>query len=123
MEQAASNRRTVPPSSEAPNTFALRIEGDSMRPRIRHGEFVVIEPNATYSPGDDVYVALKDGRKLVKTLGCQRDGMTMLLSANDSEAPILVSSDQIQCVHRVGGILPASGAFEPCGAGDEASWA
>jgi len=95
------------------NAFALRIEGDSMRPRIRHGEFVVIEPNATYSPGDDVYVALKDGRKLVKTLGWQRDGMTMLLSVNDSEAPISVSNEHIECVYRVGGILPTGSAFEP----------
>lgn len=28
-----------------PNAYALRCKGESMKPRIRHGEFVVIEPN------------------------------------------------------------------------------
>jgi len=113
MGQAAPHRRTVRHSSKEANAFALRIERNSMRPRIRHGEFIFIEPNATYSSGDDVYVSLKDGRKLVKTLGWQREGVTMLLSVNDSEAPISVSNDQIECVYWVGGVLPTGSAFEP----------
>lgn len=36
----------VPYPTRDPNTYALRVKGDSMRPRIKPGEFVVIEPSA-----------------------------------------------------------------------------
>jgi phage repressor protein C with HTH and peptisase S24 domain len=52
-----------------PNTYALRVKGDSMRPRIKPGEFVVIEPNAPVVVGDEVMVQTKDGRSMIKQLG------------------------------------------------------
>lgn len=35
-----------------------------MKPRSRHGEFVVIEPNHECIPGDEVLVVATDGRVL-----------------------------------------------------------
>lgn len=50
------------------NTYALRVRGESMRPRIKSGEFIVVEPNTEPNPGDDVVVICHDGRKMVKEL-------------------------------------------------------
>jgi hypothetical protein len=37
--------------SRDPNAYALRVKGDSMRPRIKPGEFVLVEPNTPPQPG------------------------------------------------------------------------
>ena len=55
------------------NTYALRCVGTSMMPRIRDGEFVIIEPNTEVQPGDDVMVMSKSGKVMVKTFLYKRD--------------------------------------------------
>jgi hypothetical protein len=95
-----------------PNTYALRVKGDSMRPRIKPGEFVVIEPNHSVTPGDEVMVQTKDGRSMVKLLAFQRGGMVELHSINEDHRPISLDASQIEKIHYVGGILKASMYYE-----------
>lgn len=52
--------------SQDPNAYGIRVQGDSMRPRIKSGEFIVAEPDIEAQPGDDVVVKLHDGRCMVK---------------------------------------------------------
>lgn len=70
------------------NAYALRVRGESMRPRIKSGEFIVVEPNTPPNPGDDVVVICHDGRKMVKELLYIRDGEVTLGSINNSFKPI-----------------------------------
>ncbi|MDE1009988.1 MAG: hypothetical protein OSB38_30450, partial [Paraburkholderia fungorum] len=44
------------------DAYGIRCIGDSMLPRIKDGEFVVIEPNHPVENGDEVLVKAKDGR-------------------------------------------------------------
>ncbi len=92
------------------NSYALRVRGDSMRPRIKSGEFIVIEPNYEYSPGDEVVVALKNGKRMVKELLYQRDGEISLGSINNGHPNITVSLEDVEKVHYVAAIIPR-GAF------------
>lgn len=92
------------------NSYALRVRGDSMRPRIKNGEFIVIEPNHEPQPGDDVVVCLKDGRKMVKELLYTRDGEITLGSINNGHGNICVTIDQVEVMHYVAAIIPR-GAF------------
>ena len=91
-----------------PNTYALRVKGDSMRPRIKPGEFVVIEPNRGFVVGDEVMVQTKDGRSMIKQLGARRNGLVELLSINEDHRPITLEESQIAKIHHVGGILKSS---------------
>ena len=43
------------------DVYALKCVGDSMVPRIKEGEFVIIEPNHDYHPGDEVLVITETG--------------------------------------------------------------
>lgn len=95
-----------------PNTYALRVKGDSMRPRIKPGEFVVIEPNHAISPGEEVMVKTTDGRSMVKLLGWRRDGMVELQSVNEDHRPITLDEKQISAMHYVGAIVKPSWYFE-----------
>jgi phage repressor protein C with HTH and peptisase S24 domain len=84
-----------------PSAYALRCRGDSMKPRIRDGEFVVIEPGSRPMPGDEVLVRSKDGRVMVKTLLYVRDGRVHLLSVNEAHPPIAIYEHEIEVIHPV----------------------
>lgn len=83
--------------------YAVRVRGDSMHPRYRAGEFVVVTPGIEAQPGADVVVALKDGRKLLKQLNWQRDGELQLLSINNHFGPLTLPQTDVLYIHRVAG--------------------
>ncbi|WP_297196278.1 S24 family peptidase [uncultured Pluralibacter sp.] len=91
-----------------PNAYALRCTGDSMKPRIKDGEYVVIEPSYQYLPGDEVLVVTKDERVMVKTFLYERDGEVMVMSVNEEHLPIRFSLAEIQNIHYVAGIAKPS---------------
>lgn len=86
-----------------PSAYALRVRGDSMHPRYRAGEFVVVEPSIEPQQGDDVVVLCTNGRKLLKQLNWRRDGEVQLLSINNSYAPITLGDDEIESIQLVAG--------------------
>lgn len=92
------------PTSD-PDAYALRCNGDSMRPRIKHGEFVVIEPNRSVTNGDEVLVKSQDGRVMVKELAYVRDSIVHLSSVNERHGMLRIPQDQIERMHFVGGIV------------------
>jgi phage repressor protein C with HTH and peptisase S24 domain len=95
-----------------PNAYGLRCVGDSMEPRIKDGEFVVIEPNHPVTNGDEVLVKSKDGRVMVKILGYSRDGYTHCLSVNQSHKTIKIPAEEIEELSFVAAIVKAS-AWRP----------
>ncbi len=98
--------------TEDKDAYALRCVGDSMRPRIKDREFVVVEPNHVIEPGDEVLVKSKDGRVMVKEFLYERAGRVHLISVNESHAPIAIDKDNIEKMHYVGWIAKPS-AWRP----------
>ena len=94
---------TVDYPTADPYAYALRVRGDSMHPRYRAGEFIVVEPSIEAMPGDDVVVALRDGRKLLKELNWERDGEVQLLSVNNHFGPLTLPRTDIQFIQLVAG--------------------
>lgn len=93
--------------------YALRVKGDSMHPRYRAGEFIVVTPQIEPQPGRDVVVKLKDGRKLLKQLNWIRGDELQLLSINDGYAPTTLALEEIESIHRVAGGVPPDAFQEP----------
>lgn len=87
------------------DSYALRVEGDSMTPRIKPGEFIVIEPSHQPSPGDEVFVCLKDGRCMVKEYVYKRDGKVRLDSINKEHPPLHPGEAEIERMHFVSAIV------------------
>jgi len=98
--------------TEDKDAYALRCVGDSMRPRIKDREFVVVEPNHMIEPGDEVLVKSKDGRVMVKEFLYERAGRVHLISVNETHAPIAIDKDNIEKMHYVGWIAKPS-AWRP----------
>jgi phage repressor protein C with HTH and peptisase S24 domain len=94
--------------SRDPNAYALRCKGDSMKPRIKHGEFVVVEPNHPVAPGDEVLVKARDGRVMVKQLAYVRDGMVYLESVNEAHPRISIPVEDLEAFHYVAGIAKSA---------------
>ncbi|MCP1518722.1 phage repressor protein C with HTH and peptisase S24 domain [Pseudomonas migulae] len=94
--------------SDDPDAYGLKVTGDSMLPRIKNGEFVLIEPNKNYYSGDEVMVRTASGRTMIKEFIYLRDGMYRLDSVNAEHAPIHIAESDIMEIHLVGGILKSS---------------
>lgn len=94
--------------STDPNAYGLQVEGNSMHPRIKHREYVVIEPNHPYISGDEVLVKTVSGSSMIKEFSYFRDGMYRFDSVNPSEKPIFLQPEEIELIHYVGGIVKSS---------------
>lgn len=46
--------------SKDPHAYALKVHGQDYSPRVRHGEYLVIEPSLAFHPGDEVVICIKD---------------------------------------------------------------
>lgn len=94
--------------SDDPDAYGLKVTGDSMHPRIKNGEYVLIEPNKSYYSGDEVMVRTIAGRTMIKEFIYQRDGMYRLDSVNAEHSPIHIAKSEVMEIHLVGGILKSS---------------
>ncbi|EDH7841918.1 phage repressor protein C [Salmonella enterica subsp. enterica serovar Kentucky] len=94
--------------SDDPEAFGLRVKGDSMWPRIKSGEYVLIEPNTKVCPGDEVFVRTIEGHNMIKVLGYDRDGEYQFTSINQDHRPITLPYYEVSKVEYVAGILKQS---------------
>jgi phage repressor protein C with HTH and peptisase S24 domain len=95
------------PTSD-PDAYAIECKGDSMRPRIKSGEFVIIEPNQPIQPGEEVLVKSKDGRVMVKEFAYKAQGRYHLLSINEAHGRVSLHEEEIEKIHYVAGIAKRS---------------
>ena len=81
-------------------TFALKVEGDSMRDEgILDGDYVIVERRETARNGERVVALLPDtGESTLKTFFREADGRIRLQPANDAFEPITVRDCTIQGV-------------------------
>jgi phage repressor protein C with HTH and peptisase S24 domain len=94
--------------SRDPNAYAVRCKGDSMRPRIKPGEFAVLAPNHAFIPGDEILLKDLRGRAMIKVFNFERDGLVELASINEDHRPITIDKEQIAVMHYVEAICKAS---------------
>lgn len=87
--------------------YALRCKGDSMRDRIMHGDYVVIDRTKPTFEGYLVAVHATNGRRMIKTLNrIFPDKSVELTSINRSHDPIILFEDEVEHMHAVMAILP-----------------
>lgn len=94
--------------SDDPEAYGLRVTGDSMHPRIKNGEYVLVEPNKSFFSGDEVMVRTTNGRTMIKEYIYLRDGMYRFDSVNAEHPPIHIPELEVEDIHLVGGILKSS---------------
>lgn len=83
------------------NAYALRVKGHSMAPRYRPGELIIVLPGAAVSPGSDVLVRARSGRKMLKQLLYKRRDEVTLGSVNQTFKPVTLLLEEIDSMHLV----------------------
>ncbi len=84
-----------------PDSFALRIDGDSMSPEIEHGDLVLASPSAPAVDGRAAIVQLS-GQIGVTCKLFRRDGETVhLVAINEQVAPVTVPAETVEWALRV----------------------
>ena len=93
------NEMFSPKIGQEGETFALKVEGESMKDKgILDGDFVLIKKQSTARNGEQVVALLPDGETTLKTLFKEPNGMIRLQPANDDFEPIIIQDCQIQGV-------------------------
>ncbi|OAL61358.1 hypothetical protein A6R74_16055 [Halomonas sp. ALS9] len=90
------------------DAYGLKVVGNSMMPRIKHHEYVVIEPNQIYVAGDEVLVCTHDGQCMIKIFLWLRDGQYRFDSINDDFEPVYLMENEVEHIHYVGAIVKPS---------------
>ncbi|MCY1291225.1 Peptidase S24-like protein [compost metagenome] len=91
-----------------PEAYGLRVVGNSMNPRIKNNEFVLIEPSKDYVAGDEVLVKTTKGQAMIKEFIYYRDGQYRFDSVNADYDPIFIHEDEVVDVQYVGAIVKGS---------------
>lgn len=88
-----------PRIAQKAGTYALRVEGDSMRDEgILDGDYVLVERRETAKNGERVVALLEEGETTLKRFFREPDGRIRLQPANDRFEPIIVDDCRIQGV-------------------------
>jgi len=75
----------IPTDVKGPRVFALRVVGDSMEPRFKEGDIIVVDPDAQVDPGNFVIVRNQEGEVVFKQL--KRYGRTWVLHSLNPKYP------------------------------------
>ena len=94
-----------------PNTYALRIKGDSNAPAVRNGWIVIIEPGGNIHPGEFTLVCTADGQCMIKEFLYRRNGEYTLGSINADYTQITLDEGAITRLEPVVLIAPPSRAM------------
>ena len=94
------------------DVYALKCQGDSMTPRIKHSEYVIIEPNHEIKNGDEVLVVTDEDQVMVKIYAYEQGGRLTLYSVNENHEPINLYQENIRKMQYIAGIAKKSLVLE-----------
>lgn len=80
--------------SEDPQAYAVRILGDELQPRVRPGEYLLLEPSRPVEPGDEVIVRTAKACMIREYLFAQ-DGNVVLCAINGGHGRHTVAQKDI----------------------------
>ncbi|MFS1583393.1 MAG: S24 family peptidase [Candidatus Arsenophonus phytopathogenicus] len=90
--------------SSDPTAYAVRIMGDSLWPRIKSGEFIVLEPKTSIHSGDEVLVILKNGERMIQQVIYLKNKY-QFTGINGNNRPITISHSEIKSMHIIAAIV------------------
>jgi phage repressor protein C with HTH and peptisase S24 domain len=89
------------PDLHDPNTFAVRVVGDSMIPKFMEGDIVVFSPAADVQAGDDCFVRFSQPHECTfKRVFFEPDGKVRLQPRNETYAPQIIDGSRINGMYR-----------------------
>jgi phage repressor protein C with HTH and peptisase S24 domain len=89
------------PDLHDPNTFAVRVVGDSMEPKFREGDIVIFSPEAEVHNGDDCFIRFATPHETAfKRVFFEPNNTVRLQPRNEKYSPIIVDGKRINGLYR-----------------------
>jgi repressor LexA len=89
------------PDLHDPNTFAVRVVGDSMEPKFREGDIVIFSPATEVHNGDDCFVRFAMPHETTfKRVFFESDNKIRLQPRNEKYSPTIVDGKRINGLYR-----------------------
>jgi repressor LexA len=89
------------PDLHDPNSFAVRVVGDSMEPKFREGDIVIFSPAAEVQNGDDCFVRFTMPHETTfKRAFFESDNKVRLQPRNEKYSPTIVDGKRINGLYR-----------------------
>ena len=82
-------------------SYALQVQGDSMLPLYRHGDMLVVQPNATVRKGDRVVVKTISGEVMAKVLDKRTATAVDLVSLNPDHPNRRLAASEVEWLARI----------------------
>ncbi|MBP0968800.1 MAG: helix-turn-helix domain-containing protein [Oscillospiraceae bacterium] len=76
--------------------FALKINGDSMKPRMHTGDVVIVRKQPTVDDGQTAVVLVNGDTATVKIVRHTNDGGVSLIPTNPDYSPLLYTAEQVE---------------------------
>jgi len=91
----------VPDKLARDGVYAVTADGDSMLPKISHGDIVICDKETPCENGNIVHYTTNDGDSGLKKFMC-KDGIVTLYPLNtDGFTPIIVKEDELRCARAI----------------------
>lgn len=100
LRSDVEDRISRPYDVRDPRAYGVRVRGDSMLPAYKPGMTLVVSPNTPVGNGDEVYVQLLTGERLIKVARRMQGGW-LLESINPVYEPRFVAQSEIGAMHPV----------------------
>jgi repressor LexA len=89
------------PDLHDPNSFAVRVVGDSMEPKFQEGDIVVFSPAAEVHNGDDCFVRFTMPHETTfKRIFFESDNKIRLQPRNEKYSPMIIDGKRIDGLYR-----------------------
>ena len=89
------------PGMHDPNTFAVRVVGDSMEPKFHAGDIVIFSPAVEVRNGDDCFVRFtRPHETTFKRVFFEEDNRIRLQPRNENYAPTIVEGDRVNGIYK-----------------------
>jgi phage repressor protein C with HTH and peptisase S24 domain len=89
------------PDLHDPNSFAVRVVGDSMEPKFSEGDIVIFSPVAEVHNGDDCFVRFATPHETTfKRVFFEPDNQIRLQPRNEKYSPIVIDGKRINGLYR-----------------------
>lgn len=89
------------PAAAGEGSYALEVQGDSMLPLYRHGDMLVVQPNAVVRKGDRVVVKTTSGEVMAKVLERRTPTSVDLVSLNPDHPQRRLAAGEVEWLARI----------------------
>lgn len=89
------------PATAGDGSYALQVQGDSMLPLYRHGDVLVVQPDAAVRKGDRVVVKTTSGEVMAKVLEKRTSAAVELMSLNPDHPLRRIAAGEVEWLARI----------------------